>query len=429
MTTLSEHVFGPDHFNRSEWVLMASLMILAFMPGINDLVVARLASGEGIIDIIGQIEWFDTINETILAFLVLPLYSLFNAVRNDHGAFRNRISQVVIIGLAVYIVFTVIVTIQASALVSAMGAPVESVEYLRITMIGFVFDYLVQMSLVVLVVLGKERYVSMLVITKIVILALFNIMLMERFSYMGVTFSSVLCNIIMMVVVSLSLRREDLIQLRPSFDRNMVSEWGRIGGFSGAQILLDNIVYVLMVGVMVNAVHESGNYWIANSFIWSWLLIPISALSEIVRRDYTRGVGRMRAYLSFGIVITLAWVLTSPSWGYLISDVFMADDPDTILELIRSLMPFYVAYLVATILDSVFLSLGKTQYLFGISVFVNIVYYGTIYILFSAGMFEASLGFIILMFGFGMVVHMILSIMLFLKYHRTLSETDVVRID
>lgn len=31
-----------------------------------------------------------------------------------------------------------------------------------------------------------------------------------------------------------------------------------------------------MISRMVNVVGEQGTYWVANNFIWSWLLLPIT---------------------------------------------------------------------------------------------------------------------------------------------------------
>ena len=44
-----------------------------------------------------------------------------------------------------------------------------------------------------------------------------------------------------------------------------------------------------MVVEMVNIVAEQGNYWVANNFIWGWLLIPMAALMEIIRSDCKDG--------------------------------------------------------------------------------------------------------------------------------------------
>lgn len=36
---------------------------------------------------------------------------------------------------------------------------------------------------------------------------------------------------------------------------------------------------------MVNEVAGQGNYWVANNIIWGLMLIPISALAEIIKKD------------------------------------------------------------------------------------------------------------------------------------------------
>ena len=55
--------------------------------------------------------------------------------------------------------------------------------------------------------------------------------------------------------------------------------------FVGIQIFLDNFIYAIMICKMVNAVSESGNYWIANNFIWGWLLVPVSYMAEIIKKN------------------------------------------------------------------------------------------------------------------------------------------------
>lgn len=37
---------------------------------------------------------------------------------------------------------------------------------------------------------------------------------------------------------------------------------------------------------MISLIAEQGNYWITNNFIWGRLLIPVTALSEVIRPDY-----------------------------------------------------------------------------------------------------------------------------------------------
>ncbi len=409
---------GPNRFGRTEVVLMLSLMLIAFVPTFNDIFVSRIAYGQGVINIIGQIEWFDTINEAALAFLVLPMYNLFNSVRNDRDRLKNRISQSVTLGLAIYVTFSIAVLIYASHLANVMSAPANSVIYLRLMTVGFIFDYLVQISLVVLVVLGKSKFVTILMLVKIAVLTVSNIVLMSFYSYVGAGAAVILSNIVMVIVCAFLLHKERLIQPIPNFEKSTLKQWIRVGKFSGGEIFLNNLIYILIVCKMINVVMESGNYWVANNFIWGWLLIPVHALGEIVRRDYEKGQGRMRAYAFVLGFIMLIWLASVPAWEFIYGSLFGVTDPEVVLNITYKLMPFYLAYGITAVIDSVFLSVGRTEYTFSIALIVNIVYYGSVYLFFNASMIDPSLDFIIMLFGFGMVIHMMFSVLFFLRYRR-----------
>ncbi len=63
------------------WRLFASLCALALIPAIYQTVRTFIISSNGesgVFDIIGQMEWFDLIDETLRAFLIVPLYSILN---------------------------------------------------------------------------------------------------------------------------------------------------------------------------------------------------------------------------------------------------------------------------------------------------------------------------------------------------------------
>lgn len=41
---------------------------------------------------------------------------------------------------------------------------------------------------------------------------------------------------------------------------------------------------MLVVMKIINDLSLVGNYWLANNFIWGWLLIPMSAIGGMVKR-------------------------------------------------------------------------------------------------------------------------------------------------
>lgn len=71
---------------------------------------------------------------------------------------------------------------------------------------------------------------------------------------------------------------------------------------------------------------------------------------------------------------------------------------------------FYVAYAFSQIPDAIFVCMGKTKYNAINSLICNIVYYGIWFILYQTKVVTMSLDMIIIMFGFGNIVHLAVSL-------------------
>lgn len=111
----------------------------------------------------------------------------------------------------------------------------------------------------------------------------------------------------------------------------------------------------------------------------------------------------------YGLSVVAFWCVTSFGWPWFINNI-MACDPDSIMKIVYPSVVFYISYIGCSFIDSWFVSKGKTHYNMVNSAIVNIGYYGIVYILFKNGIFEQNLNFIIGMFGFGMVVHLLVSV-------------------
>ncbi|MDR1405480.1 MAG: hypothetical protein LBJ20_07960 [Candidatus Methanoplasma sp.] len=371
-----------------------------------------------LLNVAGQIEWFDLINETILAFLIVPLYFVFNRVTKNKDEFKSRIMQLMVAGFTIYCVVSLFIYLYANSLSSYMGAPDESIFYLQLETIGFVLEFVSSFLYVVFVVQGKWKYIVALLIAKVAMLSIGNLILIPDYGVIGLAETNIIVSAVLSIVSLILLCREKLLTHRFKFEKETFKEWGRTGLFSGGQIFLDNIIYMLIVVKIINEVSSVGIYWLANNFIWGWLLIPIVALVEIVKRDYYKGYRRIYNYLLYVAIIALIWLCSVPLWDVMFVDIIHAQDPDGILNILYLLVPFYIAYALAAVFDGILVSVGKTWYLFGISITVNIGYYGIVYSLFLTGYFTASIDFVIMMFGFGMVVHLIFSILFYLHSKR-----------
>lgn len=415
-----------ERFVKAEYLLLLSIIAFTFIPSINQLIVDRFITdiGGDVLDIAGQIEWFDLFNETILAFLTVPMYFVFNRAKGDEEL-SSRINTTFLIGMALYTLVSVVIYIYASNLTAYMDAPAESVNYLRLETIGFVIGFVSSYLFVLFVVRGKKEYFITLLIAKVAMLSIGNSILIPEHGVTGVALTNISVNAIIAVVSVILLQKEKLLRKWKGLDKPAIKDWVNTGIFSGGQVLVANIIYTLVVMKMVNEVSQMGNYWLANNFIWGWLIIPVAAIGEMLKREYYRGYRRIWNYLALTTLVLVIWLISVPFWNFMFSYIIAVDDPSAITHILYLSVPFYVAYAYSVILQAVLISVGKTRYVFYECLIVNFVYYGIVYGLYLAGVFEATMEFIILMFGIGLVVCLAIDIAFYLYSIKSLPKGPV----
>ncbi|MBD5550617.1 MAG: sodium transporter [Lachnospiraceae bacterium] len=321
--------------------LFCSLMLLAFIPFIYTLVRTNLIvsspSTDGL-NIAGHIEWFDLINETVQAFLIVPLYALLNKCMNDTGKFKERVFQSFLAVNVIYILFSAIIYIYCSYIVSTMVFDHirEVTGYLRLETIGFVIANAVCFANVLFVVLEKPLYIYAMVVLKTIFTVIGDLFLIPKFGVNGVAYSNIAVSSVCVVLCMIVILREKWIVISFKFDRLFLKEYLFIGLFSGAQILLDNIIYSAIVCKMVNAVAEQGNYWTANNIIWGLMLIPISALAEIIKKDCKDELSTVKMkYYNLVIVVTfLMWLCFIPLLNPFLKNVMGIENFETIKRIL-----------------------------------------------------------------------------------------------
>lgn len=366
-------------------------------------------------------EWFDLINETLQAFLIIPLYSILNKVlKHDEQNFAKHTFKTGLIAFAIYTLFSIGVLIYGSVLVQAMNPEEFDVStanhYLQLETIAFMVGIIVSFVNVVFVVVGKDKNVYIFLAIQTVLSIITDFALIPNMGVYGIAISNIIVNSVLAIASFVMLYLQKLI--KPCWfhksDIPILKDWGKVGVFSGVQQFIDNLIYAVMIGRMVNMVAEQGNYWIANNFIWSWLLIPISALTEIIRRDCKDGYRELKQfnYYFIGLATVLLWAITIPAWTPFFKGAQGLTNADEIFLIVIKLAPFYIAYIGCAIIDNIFTGLGKTIYNAINSLIINLVYYGIFFILYLTKAITFTMDTIIIMFGLGMVVHLVVSLIL-----------------
>ncbi len=404
-----------------KWSLWVSLCALSLVPAIYQTIrtflISTNASSFGI-DIIGQMEWYDLIDETIKAFLIVPLYSILNKIfkeKDEKGS--SFVFRSFLIVFVLYFIFNIGIFIYGNSLISYMNPQENDISaistYLKLETIAFMIGIIPSFFNVVFVVAEKPKNVYIFLGIQVVLGIIADFLLIPSMGVNGIAVSNMITNSILAIAGFIVLYCEKLIKpcLFSKGDKSEYLSWLKVGLFSGTQQFIDNIVYALMIGKMVNMVSEQGNYWVANNFIWGWLLIPVSAMAEVIKTDCkeeNKSIIHSNYYL-LSLFIFCLWAITMPGWKPFLMYAEGLGNADHIFSILLKLVPFYIAYTLCMIPDSIFIGKGKT-YLNAInSVLVNFVYYGVWFILYKTNSITFSIDTIIYMFGFGMVFHMLIS--------------------
>lgn len=387
--------------------IFLSLVLWMLMPSIYLVVRMNIVSVNNVdINILGQIEWFDLIDEIITTALITPLYYLLK----NKDSKRNGFSFILSFG--VYFLFTIIISLYIGNISSFMNAEYAE-KYLLMQSISMLIAFIGVFVNLLFIIYEHYNFIILFTAIKLLLLPLFDYLLIPAFKDLGASYSEIIVNTFIAVLSIIFVIKKKYILLGVC-DKNFLYLWAKIGSFSGLQIFLDNFIYAVIVCRMVNAVFESGNYWVANNFIWGWLLVPVTCFAQIIQKNALKRITFHNVWKYICVIVSV-WIFTVPFWKFFIHNIMEINKDKDILNILYVLVPYYICYIVSAMIDAWFVSKGKTIYLFINSVIVNIVYYGIMYILFNVGIFTLNIYFIIHLFGLGMVLHMLISILLYLN--------------
>jgi len=408
-----------NSLKKINYKLFFALLIMGLCPTIyNTLRVFWLGQlpGEYTFSIAGQLSWVNLFYEIINEAIILPLFYFMGKVLLDKKELTNRVKSGLLISLIIYSVLSAIIIIFTKPLLNIMATDSsiieQSCEYIRIESIANVFGILSSFSLVTLVTLGQDKKVYLLTGVKLILCVIVDIFLVSTLNVSlnlgvnGIAISNIIINLIMFIVIISLLYKEGIkVFNKDKINFKWMKDFMKVGGISGLESFVRNIFYMLMICRMVNVVGEQGTYWVANNFIWGWLLLPIIQLGELIKQETSTNKDAIKnntiGYFAITIIVCLLWFITIPLYKPFMEHVLQFSDVDKLFELVLVLLGFYVCYAIQNIFDSTFYGLGKTNYMLFESVVTNIVYYGVCFILYITNVWEPSLIGIALMFGIG----------------------------
>ena len=399
--------------------LFISLLIMGLVPTIyTTLRVFWLGNmpGDWSFSIAGQLSWINLIYEVINEAIILPLFYFVGKVLSDKKELTNRMKTGLLMTLVIYVVLSVVIITCANPLLNVMAADPSiidaSAEYIRIEAIANIFGILSQFALVGLVTLGKEKLVYILTGVKLFLCVVLDLFLVSSLSISanlgvnGIGYSNIIVNVILFATSLILLANNGVnIFNKEKMDFRWAKEFAKVGGISGAESFVRNLAYMVMIARMVNVVNEQGTYWVANNFIWGWLLLPIIQLGELIKQETSTNKDAVKnntlGYFTITAISIAVWCVLIPVYKPFMQYVLNFDDVDKLFELVMVLFGFYVLYAVQNVFDASFYGLGKTHYMLFESIVTNSIYYGIAFILYITGVWQPTLVGIALLFGIG----------------------------
>ena len=399
--------------------LFAALLVLGLAPTIYTTVRVFFLGqlpGEWSFSIAGQLSWVNLFYEIINEAIILPLFYFMGKVRNDKEAFSNRVRTGMLLSLGIYALLSAVIIAFAEPLLKLMAADASIIDasatYIRIESIANIFSILTQFALVALVTVNKSKYLYALTGVKLALCLVCDTFLVSalpvslNLGVNGIGYSNIIVNLLMLAVSVALLSKEDIkIFAKRKPDFAWAKEFSKIGGISGLESLVRNVAYMVMIARMVNVVGEQGTYWVANNFIWGWLLLPVLQLGELIKQEVAADRENIKrnslGYFVITAIISVLWLVSIPAWKPFMMHILGLTDVDKILNLVLLLVGFYVLYAFQNVFDSTFYGLGKTNYMLFESVVTNAVYYGAVFVLYVTNVWTPTLTGIALLFGIG----------------------------
>ena len=420
-------------FKTINYKLWLALLITKYIPTIYQTVriyiLGELPSDNGI-NIASQLQWINLIYEIVQEALILPLFFLLGQSLHDQIELANKVRTGLVVTAAVYLLVSIIVISCAKPLVKLMAQSTnlidKTVTYVRLETVAALFMTLWQFMSCVLVTLKKEFYMYIILIVQTIFSILLDTFLVSNLSCSakigvnGIAITNIIVNIIIIIVAIILLKREKIwLFEKVKWNFMWFKEWIKVGSFSGLESFCRNLSFMIMVVRMVNVVQEQGNYWIANNFIWNWMLVPASALGDLVKKEIGESKENISkktfGYLMLDLLFAILWVISIPLWKMFLKIVMNAKDYETVYYITLIETGFYMTFLFNSyIFDSTFYGLGKTNYMLYQSLCIDVVYYGIMFILYKTKVFKPTLKRIALMFGFGMLLDFLPTLVLYI---------------
>ena len=329
--------------------------------------------------------------------------------------------------------FAAILFIFSDNFVSVIGTPEAIREttsaFLKIKTAG-VPIFLLSMALVIIVeTINRKRMLLTLAVLQVIYRFIFDSLFYGGYSFslnlgvLGVAWSDLIAGFALLITALFMIRSIAFEKVRNFISFFTLKDWKvylRVGGWSGLDSLVRNFAYFFMIVRLLNLIGANtiGGYYLTMHILWSFLLVPILALSEsakVLIANHSADLLKVRklwySSLVIGGMFLLLWLLFLPFWrsfaGFLNSNIEIVNIS---VEAMAILIIPYMLLALNLITDSIFYGVGKTRYMAYQAIITNGTVYVLAFIAYLMGFWTPTFKSIMILFSTGILVDSILTV-------------------
>lgn len=382
---------------------------------------------------VAQWQFIELLLEVIQETFILAIFFLVGrGLQSKEGPgspIRTSLSSILVFSIVVAGVLFVL----SDNFVDIIGTPEAIREttstFLKIKTAGVPIILLSMASIIVVETINRKRILLTLAILQVVYRLILDSLFYGGYPFslnlgvLGVGWSDLAASLLLLVTALFMIRKtlfEKVKNVRSFFAFKDLKIYLRVGGWSGLDSLVRNFAYFFMVVRLLNLLGQDtiGGYYLTMHIFWSFLLVPILALSEsakVLIANHSSDISRVRVLwyssLVIGGFIVILWLVFLPFWsivaGFLNSNSEVVNFSNKAMGLL--IIP-YILLALNLVTDSIFYGVGKTQYQAYQAIITNGTVYVVAFLLYLTDVWTPTFTSIMILFGIGIVVDSILTV-------------------
>ena len=382
---------------------------------------------------VAQWQFVDLLLEVVQETFVLAIFFFVGKGIQSKPGPASQIKTSLSTILLFSIVLAAVLFSLSSHFVAIIGTP-EAIRattstFLKIKTAGIPIFLLSAACVIIVETVNRKKLILTLAIAQVIYRFILDSLFYGGYPFsldmgvLGVAWSDILSSLALLITALVLIRHIAWGKLKNWRSLFSFKDWRsylRVGAWSGLDSLVRNVAYFFMIVRLLNLLGENhiGGYYLAMHIFWSFLLVPILALSEsskVLIANNSANIIKVRSLwyssLTIGGLFLLLWLLFLPFWrsfaGLLNSNWEVVNFSTTAMAIL--IVP-YILFALNNVTDSIFYGVGKTQYQAYQSIITNGTVYVVAFVAYLTRLWEPTFTSILILFGIGILVDSILTI-------------------